>query len=182
MRLPATTLCIPVLVLCLSLTGCFEPVPRSQPAQGLRVPFRMPDGWSELSEQEWRDMDLGTNYTQVTVMDAERLAGFSIVSFSMAGMNPATSIDSIHAAGPGKYKDYRLITKGAARFAGRSVGEILYQGQNPGKELRWYRVIISASPGGTGDRFMLIHTAPIGRERDFAEAFSSIEKSWQWQG
>jgi hypothetical protein len=182
MNYPKTLQCVIMPALILALTGCFESARKPAPRQAASpVRFKFPEGWSELSEQEWREMDLGENRTQVTVMDGERLAGFSVIRVPLDGLTPAISVDSIHAAGPGKYENYRLIKKGKAQFAGRSVGEIVYQGQNPGKELRWYRVLIAAPPDRTDRLLMLLHSTPLGREGEFAADFASIEQSWQWQ-
>jgi hypothetical protein len=92
----------------------------------------------------------------------------------------ALLVESIHTAGPDQYQDYQLIERGAAQYAGRTMGQIVYQGQNPGKGLRWFRVLIDAGHAPDEPTLMLVHSTPLGRQNEFKPDFGYIEQTWEW--
>ena len=183
-----------VLAAVFSVAGCTQPASRNEAQARPAERFHFPSAWTELSASEWREMELGENRTLITIMDPNRAAGFSVIRVPVdSAMKPVLqaggddretratmAVESIHAAGPEEYEDYKLIRKGTASYAGRAVGEIVYQGQNPGKGLRWFRVLVDVGETPGEPLLMLVHSAPLGQQESFAPDFGYIETTWQW--
>lgn len=156
--------------------------------------FDFPNGWSRLTKKEWRDMDLGPNKTLITIMDKNREAGFSLIpldldnntkiTLNMLGSDAAAKgamfVESINAAGPGKYQQYKLFKKDGSSFAGYPMAEIVFQGRNPGKTLKWYRILALIGPDSNNPILMFVFTAPINKKDSFKKDFDFIEDSWRW--
>jgi hypothetical protein len=156
--------------------------------------FDFPEGWSKLSKEEWRDKKLGKDQTLITIMDNERRAGFSLIPvalsseaqmvFGMMGNEVEARVvmylESIHRAAPNRYQEYKLLSKGASLFAGIPMGELVFQGKNPGKTLQWYRLLVLAVPNTEEAMIMFIFTAPIGEQDSFKRDFDFIESTWKW--
>ena len=183
-----------LLSLSLLAGGCAPQVPTTYFKDSSGIYFEFPEGWSRLSKKEWQEREMGEDRTLVTIMDSERLAGFSLIRvildaharFALSMMDDAGEdrvslyVDSIDAAGPARYEEYKLFGKGRTVFAGVPAAETLFQGRNPGKTLKWYRVVVLALPEDEDSIFMLVFTAPIGRRYPFMKDFGFIEDTWQW--
>jgi len=78
---------------------------------------------------------------------------------------------SIDSAGPRRYQEYKLFSKGAALFAGIPMGELIFQGRNPGKRLKWHRLLVLASPNTEEAMVMFVFTAPPGEQDSFKKTF-----------
>ena len=159
------------------------------------IKFDFPSGWSPLSKQEWQDMNLGENKTLITIMDANREAGFSLIpvnldretsiTLNLLGNEPAARavmfLQSMHMGGKRRYEEYEMFSKGGEVFAGLPVAEIIYQGRNPGKNLKWYRVLALTATKPANSIIMMMFTAPIDEEENFEDDFNAIEASWKWR-
>lgn len=181
-------------VLLLFLTGCGEELPQDKFQHKSGIYFDFPDGWSRLSKQEWRDLDLGTDQTLVTIMDKNREAGFSLIATGMQdrssidfkspangpGQNAILSVNAIDAAGPNKYENYSLWEKGTSIFAGFPMAEIIFEGKSRGKSLRWYRLLVFESTDSNRTTLMLLFSTPMEENTQFDNDFDSIENSWLW--
>jgi hypothetical protein len=182
------------LVLFVFIVGCGKPVSEKSFQHSSGISFDFPDGWSPLSNKEWRDMDLGKDRTIITIMDKNREASFSIIPVRLGSTSRITFnkpsggasieatfyVNSIHAAGPNKYEDYSLFRKGETTFADFPMGEIVFQGQNPGKELRWYRILVLAGADSNKSVLMLVFSTPMDEQSEFENDFDFIENSWNW--
>ncbi len=60
------------------------------------------------------------------------------------------------------------------------MGEIVFQGQNPGKTLRWYRILVLAGADSNKSVLMLAFSAPMDEQSEFEDAFDFIEDNWNW--
>ncbi|MCP5051355.1 MAG: hypothetical protein GY940_29585 [bacterium] len=195
LRLPVS-----FLALLIFITGCSSNNSETIQSQtnfkhNSGIQFDFPYGWTPLSKKEWRDMKLGADKTLITIMDNNREAGFSLIpvglnrsdsiTLNLLGNEPAAKavmfLEAMHAAGPGKYREYELFSKGATSFAGYPMAEIIYQGRNPGKSLKWYRVLALTGTKPANAILMFVFTTPIDEEEDFKEDFDFIEKSWKWK-
>ena len=157
--------------------------------------FEFPEGWSKLSKKEWRDRKMGKDQTIITIMDKERCAGFSVILvalnseaqmiFAMMGdkveSRAVMYLASLHIAGPNRYQEYKLFSKGTDLFAELAMGELVFQGKNPGKTLKWYRVLVLALPNTEEALIMFIFTTPMGKQDSFKENFDFIESTWKWK-
>jgi hypothetical protein len=175
--------------------GCAEQTLQTHFKHKSGIYFEFSEGWSELSKKEWRKRKMGKDRTLITIMDKERRAGFSVIPvalnseaqmvFGMMGdeveARVAMFLESLHAAGPKRYQEYKLFSKGAALFAGFPMGELVFQGKNPGKELKWYRVLVLALPNTEEAMIMFIFTAPMGEQDSFKKDFDFIEGTWKWK-
>lgn len=90
-------------------------------------------------------------------------------------------LESLHMAGPKRYQEYKLFSKGATLFAGWAMGELVFQGTNPGKTLKWYRIVVLALPNTKEAMIMFIFTAPMGEQDSFKKEFEFIEATWKWK-
>ncbi len=181
-----------LLVLVLFISGCTQQIAQTSFKHKSGIHFDFPDGWSMLSKKEWCDMDMCQNQALITIMDKYREAGFCIIpidlnsnmqfTLDILGNEPAVRavmlIESIHAAGPNKYEEYMLLEKNTIMFAGLPMAELIYQGSNPGKTLKWHRVLALVLPNET--MLMLVFTAPMGKQALFKDNFVFIENSWEW--
>jgi hypothetical protein len=158
------------------------------------IAFEFPKGWSELTPKEWRERKMGENKTLITIMDKQREAGFSIIPVHLDATFERTFnmyadegkdrsdvlIESIHAAGPNKYRGYKLLEKGEMDFAEYTLAGIEFKGQKPGKEMRWQRLVIAMSETDNDELVMIVFSTPVGKESDYEEDFKYIEDTWQW--
>ncbi len=157
------------------------------------IGFDFPDGWSMLSPSEVKKFE--SDNTLVTIMDKERRAGFSLIAMNAEGdvrmtlnllgdepaAKAAMTMHSIVQAAPEKYEDFELISHDAVLFAGVPMAELIFEGRNPGKELKWHRLLILTG-GGNNDTILMIYAAtPIGEEDDYADDLKAIEDSWEWK-
>lgn len=154
--------------------------------------FEFPEGWSVPGRQEWRDLDLGDDKTLVTVMDETRQAAFSIIPVNLSldeqftlnilDDDPAARavmfVKSIDAAGPNRYEDYALISQSPVNFAGAFMGEIVFEGKNPGKSLKWHRLLALTTQSDA--IVMFLFTAPADQVEAFRDDFYFIEDTWDW--
>ena len=195
MKFIKNVFCFCLLLLFLFITGCAQQTPQTHFKSKGGLYFAFPEGWSRLSKKEWKQRKMGKDSTLITVMDEKRSAGFSIIpvpldmdmqiSSQMLGSEMearvAFFLESIDSAGPQKYKNYKLFSKDGVVFAGIPMGEIIYQGQLPEKELRWYRILVAAAPEKYDSLLMLIFTTPLGEQDSYKKDFQTIENSWKWK-
>ncbi len=83
-----------------------------------------------------------------------------------------------------RYKDWELVRHGGVQFQDETIAEIVFTGQDKtkvGEENRWRRILIMLNPDDRKRFILLGFSAPIGKEKDYREAFQEIEKSWQWK-
>lgn len=195
MKFIKSLFCFLLLMIFVFVAGCAPQTPQTHFESKGGLYFKFPEGWDELSKKEWKQRKMGKDNTLITVMDKKRLAGFSIIpvpldmdmqiSSQMLGSEMETRIafflESIDAAGPQKYTDYKLISKDGALFAGIPMGEIIYQGQLTGRALRWYRILVAAAPEKYDTLLMLVYTTPVGEQDYYKQDFQTIENSWKWK-
>jgi hypothetical protein len=176
-------------------TGCAQQAPETHFKHKSGIYFEFPEGWSKLSKKEWRERKMGKDRTLITIMDKERHAGFSVIPvalnseaqmvFAMMGneveARVAMYLESLHVAGPNRYQEYKLFSKDTELFAGLAMGELVFQGKNPGKTLKWYRILVLALPNTEEALIMFIFTAPMGKQDSFKEHFAFIESTWKWK-
>jgi len=162
----------------------------------LGIAFDFPPGWSELTAKEWRERKMGKNRTRLTIMDDQRKAGFSVIvadldmeseiTSMLLGSDPAPRtamlLESVDRAGPQQYKGYKLLEKGPTLFAGLPFGHIVYQGQQRGKEMRWWRMIVALPPQRTDVAVMIVSSVTLEMQSEYQAAFQQIEDSWRWLG
>ena len=194
MRLAKAVLLCFLLSISFLMAGCVQQAPQAYFRDRSGMYFEFPYGWSRLSKEEWRERNMGEDRTLVTIMDSERRAGFSVIPINLSKdaqtafevMADTTEdrlsmyIDSLYAAGPSRYQNYIFFNKGTTKFAGLPVGEITFQGRNPGKELKWYRVLVFALPRRQAAVIMFVFTAPMGKHYSFKKDFEFIEDTWKW--
>ncbi len=154
--------------------------------------FLFPEGWSVPSPQEWRDLKLGKDQTLITLMDESRRAGFSVILVNLGpdeqfvlnllDDHPAARAvmftESIDAAGPGNYENYKLIGKQPALFAGAPMAEIVFEGRKPGKQMNRYRLLALTTKSDF--IIMFLFSAPIEERDAFQADFDFIESTWSW--
>jgi hypothetical protein len=195
MKLIKDTLCLFLLFISFIIVGCAQQTPQSHFRHKSGIYFDFPEGWSKLSKKEWREQKMGKDQSLITIMNKERHAGFSVIPVALNseaqmvfGMlsdeveaRVAMYLESIHHAAPNRYQKYKLFSKGAALFAGFPMGEIVFQGRNPGKKLKWYRILVLAVQNTEKAMVMFIFTAPIGEQDSFKKDFDFIESTWKWK-
>jgi hypothetical protein len=174
------------------VAACSPGVPETGYRHSTGLGFDFPPGWSVPTSQEWRDLNLGDDHSLVTIMDASREAGFSVVPVNLDANEsfvlnllddePAARgvmfVESIDAAGPGRYEEYRLLGKRPVLFSGAPLSEITFQGRTPGKDLKWRRLLALTTQSDA--ILMLIFSAPADGVEDFRDDFEFIESSWRW--
>ena len=119
-----------------------------------------------------------------------RKAGFSVVRMNTSALpacpagdaatQTAFLLDAVNTAGPSKYQGYKLLEKGPTTFAGAPFGHIVYEGQEQGKDIRWWRMIVMVPPGRSDFLVMLIFSTPVNDRAKHEAAFRQIEQNWQW--
>lgn len=192
--LPSLTTCLFLAIGLLTLVGCGPSVPQTRFQHESGMSFDFPEGWSVPGRQEWNDLQLGEDNTLVTVMDESRSAMFSIVPvqlgpdeefvLNLLDDNPTARavmfVESIDAAGPQRYGQYELIGKNPANFAGAMMGEIVFEGSVPGKDVKWRRLLALTTMSDAV--IMFIFAAPPDRLDEFQPDFDYIESTWRWDG
>ncbi|MFP4460316.1 MAG: hypothetical protein ACLFSQ_12105 [Candidatus Zixiibacteriota bacterium] len=179
----------------LSISSCAKVSENSYSNEDLGVKFTFPIGWSELSEQEWQDLHLGEDKTLITIMDEDRDASFALIKVPVGAMAEQLKnlemdmilnqlngmVEKIHQTGPQRFDNYELKRKGKATFNEYPMAEIVYQGQNPGKDIKWFRILLGVNPNNKTTMIMLIFSAPINEYEEYIDEFEIIEKSWEWK-
>ncbi|MFW6302979.1 MAG: hypothetical protein ACOC2L_00020 [Candidatus Sumerlaeota bacterium] len=146
-----------------------------------------------LSKKEMREKN--SKETLVTIMDERREAGFALIAMNatgdvrytlnMLGDEPEAkavmAMESIDAAGPNEYEDYQRISHGAVMFAGVPMAELRFQGRKPGKDLRWYRILILTGGGSNDTILLILSSTPKDEKGLYYQDFKAIEDSWQWK-
>lgn len=184
-----------LLAISFLMIGCTQQSSQTHFKHKSGIYFEFPEGWSKLSKKEWDEQKMGKDRTFITIMDKERCAGFSVIQvalnseaqmvFGMIGDEVEARVvmylESLHAAGSKRYLKYKLFSKGVALFAGLPMGELVFQGENPGKTLKWYRVLVLALPNTEEAMIMFVFTAPMGEQDSFKKDFVFIEETWKWK-
>ena len=156
--------------------------------------FEFPEGWSHIGKKEWQDRGMGVNQTLITVADPSREAFFVVVPMEldltalevnniMRGKKQSHTtmlIEAIHKSGPLEYRNYKLVDKGLVDFGGREVGEIIFEGTKPGKELRWHQILIAVDENKEESYYMLIFSVPPKKLDQYDKEFAVIDKTWRW--